>query len=101
MYSSNQWNLNQRAGRLLQAMLFSAFAHAGDDELHSSPFSSILEAQRALFPVVQSSYDNATDVDPGDVSLVQIALLLSHWNPCDGSKEVIRTGLIKLSITRR
>ncbi|KAH0842934.1 hypothetical protein FOPE_07897 [Fonsecaea pedrosoi] len=86
-YGSDRLDDN-RGRELLGAINFVAFAHVSDEELGRSSFTSIPEAQRACFRTTKYMFDKSSQSRPGDVSLVQIALLLSHWSPFDESKEV-------------
>ncbi|EXJ75355.1 uncharacterized protein A1O5_02051 [Cladophialophora psammophila CBS 110553] len=86
-YGSDQLD-GHGARELLGAMIFVAFAHVSDEELGLSSFTSIPEAQRACFRTIKYRFDKSSQSRPGDISLVQIALLLSHWSPFDDSKEV-------------
>ncbi|EXJ71831.1 uncharacterized protein A1O5_04332 [Cladophialophora psammophila CBS 110553] len=73
---------------LLHAMLFASFAHVNQLQLSKSPYKSVIEGQKALFNHVSRSYTTESERQPGNIVLIQTALILSHWSPYDTSKDV-------------
>ncbi|KIX08849.1 uncharacterized protein Z518_03506 [Rhinocladiella mackenziei CBS 650.93] len=73
---------------VFQAILFAAFQHLSNSEVCQTPFSSVIEGQKALFNYVHSLYSAIESQNEGRVELVQAALLLTYWTPFDFSQEV-------------
>ncbi|KIW90822.1 uncharacterized protein Z519_08605 [Cladophialophora bantiana CBS 173.52] len=63
----------------LQAMMFTAIAHATEFQLRQMPFSTVLEGQTALLENVKHLYNH--DHSVSHVTRTTVCLLLSFWSP--------------------
>lgn len=73
---------------VLLSILFAALTHVDEELLRHGSYSSVQQAQKALFAATQSMYHRLEPSFTGAEALAQCALLLSHWSPYDSTKEV-------------
>ncbi|KAH8803134.1 hypothetical protein F5884DRAFT_861470 [Xylogone sp. PMI_703] len=78
-YRGQEELMNPSDFTLYHAIMVAGFAHLSEAQVHSTPYRSVLEGQKAQVEQLKARYWSQLTVDP--IVLTQICLILSLWSP--------------------